>query len=70
MDLKDPEVQKKLKQVAKLMEMPLATLLDKLDDEDKSFVVQAPAELGCGPEDCTLDIKGIYNHQGIQTQTP
>src|SRR2546425_4268296 len=34
----DPEVKAKLKQLAALMEMPLPALMEKLADEDKTFV--------------------------------
>ena len=71
LDLKDPEVQTKLKDVAKLMDMPLRTLLDKLEVEDKSFVwVKRQLDWDVGQKIVALNIKGIYNRKEYKRQYP
>ena len=48
-----------------------ADLMAKLSDEDKTFVWdQAPAGLGCGPEDCGTRHQGHLPAQGIQAPVP
>ena len=70
-DLKDPEVQQKLKQVAQLMEMPLPALLAKLGDEDKTFVwVKRQLDWNVGQQIVALNIKGIYNRKEYKRQYP
>ena len=70
-DLKDPEVQQKLKTLAKLLEMPLPKLLSKLDDEDKTFVwVQRQLDWDVGQKVVALNIKGIYNRKEYKRQYP
>ena len=70
-DLKDPEVQNKLKDVAKLMDMPLKALMEKLDVEDKSFVwVKRQLDWDVGQKIVALNIKGIYNRKEYKRQYP
>ena len=71
LDLKDPEVQAKLKDVAKLMDMPLKALMEKLDVEDKSFVwVKRQLDWDVGQKIVALNIKGIYNRKEYKRQYP
>ena len=71
LDLKDPEVQVKLKDVAKLMDMPLKALMEKLDVEDKSFVwVKRQLDWDVGQKIVALNIKGIYNRKEYKRQYP
>lgn len=71
LDLKDPEVQQKLKEVARLMDMPLNSLLGKLDVEDKTFVwVKRQLDWDVGQKIVALNIKGIYNRKEYKRQYP
>ena len=70
-DLKDPEVQQKLKEVARLMDMPLRSLMEKLDVEDKTFVwVKRQLDWDVGQKIVALNIKGIYNRKEYKRQYP
>ncbi|QXZ09373.1 penicillin-binding protein 2 [Comamonas sp. Y33R10-2] len=71
LDLKDPEIQAKLKDVAKLMDMPMRALMEKLDVEDKSFVwVKRQLDWDVGQKIVALNIKGIYNRKEYKRQYP
>ena len=66
-----PEVQAKLKKLAKLMEMPLPALKAKLADEDKSFVwIKRTLDWDVGQEIAKLDIKGIYQRKEYKREYP
>ena len=66
-----PEVKAKLRQLAKLMEMPFADLMAKLSDEDKTFVwVKRQLDWDVGQKIAALDIKGIYQRKEYQRQDP
>ena len=66
-----PEVKAKLRQLAKLMEMPFADLMAKLSDEDKTFVwVKRQLDWDVGQKIAALDIKGIYQRKEYQRQYP
>ncbi|MEG0555521.1 MAG: penicillin-binding protein 2 [Comamonas sp.] len=70
-DLNDPEIKQKLQQAAKLMDVPLATLIDKLDDEDKTFVwIKRQLDWEVGQKIVALNIKGIYNRKEYKRQYP
>ena len=66
-----PEVQAKLRQLAKLMEMPYADLMAKLADEDKTFVwIKRQLDWEVGQQIAALDIKGIYQRKEYKRQYP
>ena len=66
-----PEVKAKLRQLAKLMEMPFADLMAKLSDEDKTFVwVKRQLDWDVGQKIAALDIKGIYQRKDYKRQYP
>ena len=66
-----PEVKAKLRQLAKLMEMPFADLMAKLSDEDKTFVwVKRQLDWDMGQKIAALDIKGIYQRKEYKRQYP
>lgn len=70
-ELNDPEVQQKLKEAARLMEVPLPTLLAKLGDEDKTFVwIKRQLDWEVGQKILELNIKGIYNRKEYKRQYP
>ncbi|WP_027994299.1 peptidoglycan D,D-transpeptidase FtsI family protein [Simplicispira psychrophila] len=57
----DPQVRAQLKQLAKLMDTPLASLSAKLADEDKTFVwLKRQLDWDVGEKITALGIKGIY----------
>ena len=67
----DPEIQAKLKKLAKLMDMPLASLKAKLADEDKSFVwIKRQLDWDVGQEIAKLEIKGIYQRKEYKREYP
>ena len=67
----DPAVQAKLKQMAKLMDMPYQVLSAKLDEEDKSFVwVKRQLDWDLGQKIKALDVKGIYLRKEYKRQYP
>src|SRR3989344_2567271 len=66
-----PEVRAKLKQLAKLLDMPQAELQKKLADEDKTFVwIKRQLDWDVGQQIAALDIKGIYQRKEYKRQYP
>ena len=67
----DPEVKAKLRQVAKLLDMPQKDFDKKLEDEDKSFVwVKRQVDEPIAKEIAALNIKGIYQRKEYKRQYP
>ncbi|GGH53387.1 peptidoglycan synthetase FtsI [Comamonas phosphati] len=67
----DPEVQAKLKTIAKLMDMPPAELQKKLAEEDKTFVwIKRQLDWEVGQKILALNVKGIYNRKEYKRQYP
>lgn len=67
----DPEVKAKLKQVAKLLEMPQKDFDKKLEDEDKTFVwVKRQVDEPIAKQIAALNIKGIYQRKEYKRQYP
>lgn len=67
----DPEVRAKLKQVAKLLEMPLKDFDKKLEDEDKTFVwIKRQVDEPIAKQIAALNIKGIYQRKEYKRQYP
>ncbi len=61
----------KLSQLAKLLEMPLAELNKKLEDEDKTFVwLKRQVDEDAAREIAALNIKGIYQRKEYKRQYP
>ncbi|MDP3760172.1 MAG: penicillin-binding protein 2 [Ramlibacter sp.] len=61
----------KLSRLAKLLEMPLAELEKKLEDEDKTFVwLKRQVEDTVAQQITALDIKGIYQRKEYKRQYP
>ena len=61
----------KLAQLAKLLEMPLADLHKKLEDEDKTFVwLKRQVDEGVAQQIAALNIKGIYQRKEYKRQYP
>lgn len=61
----------KLRQLAKLLEMPLADLRKRLGDEDKTFVwVKRQVDEPVAKEIAALGIKGIYQRREYKRQYP
>ncbi len=70
-DQDEPLVQGKLKQLAKLLDMPLPALKAKLADDDKSFVwIKRQLDWDVGQKIAALDIKGIYQRKEYKRQYP
>lgn len=70
-DGNNPEVRAKLKQLAKLLDMPLPALLARLANEDKSFVwVKRQLDWDVGQQIKELGIKGIYQRKEYKRQYP
>lgn len=70
-DHSDPEVQAKLKTLAELMDMPLATVKSRLADEDKTFVwLKRQLDWEVGEKIKALGIKGIYQRKEYKRQYP
>ncbi|MGD9772898.1 peptidoglycan D,D-transpeptidase FtsI family protein [Diaphorobacter sp.] len=66
-----PEVQAKLRQLARLMEMPLPALQARLADEDKTFVwIKRQLDWDVGQQITALGIKGIYLRKEYKRQYP
>ena len=66
-----PEIRAKLKELARLMDMPLATLNAKLSDEDKTFVwIKRQLDWEVGQKIAELGIKGIYQRKEYRRQYP
>jgi cell division protein FtsI (penicillin-binding protein 3) len=61
----------KLTQLAKLLEMPVAELRKKLEDEDKTFVwLKRQIDETVAQQIATLGIKGIYTRKEYRRQYP
>ena len=61
----------KLQQLAKLLEMPVAELAKKLEDEDKPFVwVKRQVDEDVGRQIAALNIKGLYQRKEYKRQHP
>ncbi|MEO7941703.1 MAG: penicillin-binding protein 2, partial [Burkholderiaceae bacterium] len=61
----------KLKQLAKLLDMPLATLQHKLENEDKSFVwLKRQVDESVGKSIAALDVKGVYQRKEYRREHP
>ena len=70
-DRDDPAVQAKLRQVARLLDMPQKDFDKKLKDEDKSFVwVKRQVDEPVAKAIAALDIKGIYQRKEYKRQYP
>lgn len=67
----DPEVRAKLKQVAKLLEMPQKDFDKKLEDEDKTFVwIKRQVDEPIAKQIAALNLKGIYQRKEYKRQYP
>jgi cell division protein FtsI (penicillin-binding protein 3) len=67
----DPEVKAKLRQVAKLLEMPQKDFDRKLEDEDRSFVwIRRQVDEPIAHQIAALNIKGIYQRKEYKRQYP
>ena len=67
----DPDVRAKLRELAKLMDMPLAELTAKLADEDKTFVwIKRQLDWDVGQKIAALGLKGIYQRKEYKRQYP
>jgi cell division protein FtsI (penicillin-binding protein 3) len=65
---RDPD---KLRQLAKLLGMPLSELNKKLENEDKTFVwIKRQLEESVGKDIAALGIKGIYQRKEYRRQYP
>ncbi|MGY8903751.1 MAG: peptidoglycan D,D-transpeptidase FtsI family protein [Burkholderiales bacterium] len=61
----------KLRQLAKLLELPLAELEKRLTDEDKSFVwLKRQVDEPVARQVLALDIKGVYSRKEYKRQYP
>ena len=61
----------KLNKLAKLLEMPVADLAKKFEDEDKTFVwVKRQVDESVGKQIAALNIKGIYQRKEYKRQYP
>jgi cell division protein FtsI (penicillin-binding protein 3) len=61
----------KLRQLAKLLEMPLTELNKKLEDEDKTFVwIKRQLDWDVGQQITALGIKGVYLRKEYRRQYP
>lgn len=61
----------KLAQLAKLLQMPAADLMAKLDDEDKNFVwLKRQVDEATARQIASLDIKGVYQRKEYRRQYP
>ncbi|ADV01428.1 penicillin-binding protein 2 [Alicycliphilus denitrificans] len=66
-----PEVRAKLKELARLMGMPLPALMAKLADEDKTFVwIKRQLDWDVGQQIHALGLKGIYQRKEYKRQYP
>ena len=66
-----PEAKSQLKELARLLELPYATLLAKLADDDKTFVwLQRQLEWDVGQKIAALKIKGIYQRKEYKREYP
>ena len=70
-DSDNPEVRPKLKELARLMGMPLPALMAKLADEDKTFVwIKRQLDWDVGQQIAALGLKGIYQRKEYKRQYP
>ncbi|WP_234026635.1 peptidoglycan D,D-transpeptidase FtsI family protein [Melaminivora suipulveris] len=70
-DTESAEARVKLKDLARLMEVPLPTLMAKLSDEDKTFVwLKRQLDWDVGQQIMALGLKGIYNRKEYKRQYP
>ena len=70
-DLSDPEVQRKLPALAKLMDMPLDTLKKRLATEDKTFVwLKRLLDWETGLKIKELGVKGVYQTKEYKREYP
>lgn len=61
----------KLAQLAKLLQMPLAELMARLDDEDRNFVwLKRQVDEETARQIAALDIKGVYQRKEYRRQYP
>ena len=61
----------KLAQLAKLLQMPLPELMDKLKDEEKSFVwLKRQVDEATARQIASLDVKGIFQRKEYRRQYP
>jgi len=66
-----PRSPEALKKLAKLLDMPLATLNKKLEDEDKTFVwLKRQVDASVGKDIAALGLKGIYQRKEYKRQYP
>ena len=67
----DPEVKAKLKQAARLLEIPQKDFEKKLEDEDKQFVwIKRQVDMPIAKEIAALNIKGLYQRKEYKRQYP
>lgn len=67
----EPDVKAKLRQLAQLLEMPLAELNKKLEDDDKTFVwIKRQVEEPVAKQIAELNIKGIYQRKEYKRKYP
>ena len=65
---RDPQ---QLQRLARLLEMPVADLNRKLEDEDKTFVwIKRQVDEGVARQIAALDLKGIYQRKEYKRQYP
>ncbi|MCZ2104263.1 MAG: penicillin-binding protein 2 [Burkholderiales bacterium] len=70
-DANEPSVRARLKQAARLMDMPLAALTARLADEDKTFVwVKRQLDWDVGQQIMALGIKGVYLRKEYKREYP
>ena len=70
-EMAKPDVRAKLKDLARLMDMPLSTLQGKLADEDKTFVwIKRQLDWDVGQQITALGLKGIYLRKEYKRQYP
>ncbi len=70
-DSDSPQVKAKLRQLARLIDMPLAELNKKLADEDKTFVwIKRQIDEPVAREIAALNIAGIYQRTEYKRQYP
>ncbi|GAB2737516.1 penicillin-binding protein 2 [Melaminivora jejuensis] len=70
-DTDDAEAAPKLRELARLLEMPLPQLIAKLADEDKTFVwLKRQLDWDVGQQIMALGIKGIYHRKEYKRQYP
>lgn len=70
-DDQQPTVRERLKQAARLMDMPLDRLLARFSDEDKSFVwIKRQLDWDVGQKIMALGIKGIYLRKEYKREYP